>query len=389
MTALDQAFIKAYVRHGATPAPAPSDSARPIPVAAPAAKTVARPVRKTAGVSSAAASSGLAEGSSTGSLKHPAADSSRRRARGKTRGSAKRAAARQGHAAAADASHASSPKPTVAKPRAATANLRSAPDAVAHLRGASVPALDPPVCPPGPESEPIAPAEDVGAAAEPAVFRPMLEVDRVEWPAVVGRIDSGPDSPLEPLAEALIQGAVRGVKVVAVTACHRGDGCTTVVLASAHRLAGEGLRVAVVDADFDHPRLAKRLGLSPQVGWEDALNGRVPLAEVAIESLDDRLVLLPACEPTANGEQASGEPWDPAALVDMVSQSCDLVLLDLGRFSKRGKSGVALVDGAGRWIDAAVLVQNVRCTSHTELTQAHARLHAGGIAEVFVVENFV
>jgi MinD-like ATPase involved in chromosome partitioning or flagellar assembly len=217
----------------------------------------------------------------------------------------------------------------------------------------------------------------------------MLEVDHVEWPTVVGRLDLGPDSPLEPLAEALIQGAGQGLKVVALLACHRGDGCTTVALAAARRLARENLRVAVVDADFEDPRVAKRLGLSPQVGWEEALSGRLPLAEVAIESLHDRLVVLPVREPPATPEQDSGEPWDPAASIGALCQSCDLVLLDFGRLSKRSRSAAALVDGAGRWIDAAVLVQNVRSTSHTELTQAHERLQGAGVAAVFVVENFV
>ena len=266
----------------------------------------------------------------------------------------------------------------------------------------AVPPFDPCVCPPGPGDAPIAPAEDVGSTAEPAdtinlrsvpaesaVFRPVFEVDRLEWPGVVDRLDSRPDSPLEPLVQALIEFAGRGAKAVALLAAHRGDGCTTVALAAARRLARKGLRVAVVDADFEDPRLATRLGLSPQVGWEEALSGRLPLAEVAIESLDDRLVVLPVCGPPANPEQSSGKPWDMAALVGALGQSCDLVLLDLGRLSKRNKSGGALLEGAGRWIDAAVVVHNVRCTSHIELTQANERLHAAGIAEVFVVENFV
>ncbi len=233
------------------------------------------------------------------------------------------------------------------------------------------------------------PTDAADAATEFGLLRPMLEVDRVEWPTVVERVDSGSGGPLEPLAEALIRRAAWGMKVVAVTACHRGDGCTTVALAAAHRLVREGLRIAVVDADFDDPRLAKRLGLVPQLGWEDALAGRVPLAEVAIESLNDRLIVLPACEPAASPEQNPGDFPEPAALMGPMSQDCDLVLLDLGRVSKRGQSGVGLMDGAGGWIDAAVLIHNVRSTSQLELTQAYQQLQSAGVAEVLVVENFV
>jgi Mrp family chromosome partitioning ATPase len=161
---------------------------------------------------------------------------------------------------------------------------------------------------PAKPSEPSGPAEDSGVekprasedGSDPAkdrVFRPMLEVDRFQWPAVVSRLDTGAGGVLEPLIDALVRGARRGWKVVAMAGCQRGDGCTTAALAASRQLARQGLRVVLADADFQDPRLSKRLGLAPQCGWEEALGGRVPLAEVAIESLFDRLVLLPVCRP--------------------------------------------------------------------------------------------
>jgi hypothetical protein len=110
---------------------------------------------------------------------------------------------------------------------------------------------------------------------------------------------------------------------------------------------------------------------------------------VAIESLFDRLVVLPVCRPPTGAEQASEKPWDAAAVLGALRERYDLILLDLGRLYKRNKTAIGLFDSAGGWIDAAVLVHNVRSTSSTELTQAHERLRAAGIADIFAVENFV
>jgi len=460
MSALDQAFIKAYVRHGSAPAAAVLDFARPVhlaealsgeplgptggerpavrpsvdALAEPEVKTVAEPMRETA--------MGCSAKTSTGVSGRPRAESPRRRTRCKSVSVARRSAPRREVVGRREAIQAETVKAGAGDPGAAAADrlpgkpkgeapaarVRSGPgasvSAATLFSGAApvetaIPGKDPAAAKasedrmaeplpgsglrlhsPAEPSEPSAPAEDSSVeepratehGSDPAkdrVFRPMLEVDRFQWPAVVSRLDTGTGGPLEPLIDALIRGARRGWKVVAVAGCQRGDGCTTAALAASRQLARQGLRVVLADADFQDPRLSKRLGLAPQCGWEEALGGRVPLEEVAIESLFDRLVLLPACRPPTGAEQASEKPWDAAAAIGVLRERYDLIVLDLGRLYKRSKTAIGLFDSAGRWIDVAVLVHNVRSTSSIELTQAHERLRAAGIAEVFVVENFV
>ena len=149
------------------------------------------------------------------------------------------------------------------------------------------------------------------------------------------------------------------------------------LLCAARRLAARGLKVVMVDADFDHPKLARRLGLLPEAGWEEVLAGGLPLAEVLIESLEDRVALLPLPGPLST---ESGLP-DPAASLDLLRRHYDLVLVDLGE--------VGAEAAARNWIDAVVLVHDVRSTPRAELVRATRRLQAAGQVELGVAENFV
>ncbi len=418
MTALDQAFIKAYVRHGATPAGSRRDSARPVQLdEALNEKTLEPPAKKAparratdvpAGASAGPSKKGKAKARNGASAKSSAA----RRARSgkasaapapgpqsrpvpETQAGAKSVAAGGGVSCAAllDSAAAAPQAALPALPQAAGADRADAAKASAPEPVSAMPL-------PSEAAKAVKVAQQVNEppprlklAATPdprdvSDFQPLLEVDRVAWPTVVSRMDGLADGALGSLADALMDGASRGQKVIALAGCHRGEGCTTVALATARRLAARGARVILVDADFERPRVARRLGLAPQVGWEEVLCGRVPLAEAVIQSLHDRLDLLPVREPLSDAMNLSGEPWDPSSIIGVLREHYDLVLLDLGRVSKWSKSGVGVFASAARWIDAVILVHNLRSTPPLELTQAWQRLSAAGIVEVAVVENF-
>ena len=485
MNALDQAFIKAYVRHGAVPAASVLDAARPVSLAEalngepceegpsqaaarargnalaePAEETMARTTRKARGCPAKTAAV-RSRRSSTDAERRPSGESARRKGRSRSGDAVKHSTAKRRPPAETGPAETAAPKRSQVKPAAAgPTGVKSHPASADRPNGRPKPeaAVSPTVSSPCPSvsaetlfsnaapvegavakdqpivarlpeglvgqssgpsvlqfeayarrhEPPAAPADardqadtppettppdaatpEPDDAAEQSVFRPMLEVDRFAWPTVVGRLDSGAGSPLKPLVDALVRGARQGSKAVAVVGCHRGDGCTTVALAASRALAREGLRVVLVDADFEDPRLAKRLGLAPELGWDEALAGRLPLAETAIESLHDRMVVLPVTKPLSDSAIASESPWDAAGAIDTLCRRYDVVLLDLGRVSKRSKDGIGAFESAGHWIDAAVLVHNVRRTSQIELTQAGQRLRAAGIVDVSIVENFV
>jgi hypothetical protein len=132
------------------------------------------------------------------------------------------------------------------------------------------------------EQDPVQP-EDAHAPCDGRGFEPLLQVDGFVWPSGCTRLSTSSGGQIDQLADALTGGLDRGQRVLAVSACHRADGCTTLLLCVAQSLARRGLKIALVDADTDNPLLAQRLGLVPEAGWEAVLAGRLPLGEVTIE----------------------------------------------------------------------------------------------------------
>lgn len=233
------------------------------------------------------------------------------------------------------------------------------------------------------ENSAVESTSSVAASALPSQlgFQPSFQVDSFAWPSGCTRLSMVAGDQVGRLADALVAGLKRGRQVVAMSGCRRGDGCTTLLLCVARRLADRGLKVAVVDADFDNPLLARRLGLLPEAGWEEVLAARLPAGEVTIESVEDRLAVLPLC----GALKSQGGP-DRATGLEVLRKHYDLVLVDLGEFDEGiGEGASQTVVG---WIDAVVLVHNLRSTSNDELGRTRRRATAAGFVEAGIVENF-
>jgi Mrp family chromosome partitioning ATPase len=226
-------------------------------------------------------------------------------------------------------------------------------------------------------------------ATAAAPLRPLLEVDSFHWPRACLRISHAAGDALDTLAREVLQPMRSGQRVVAVAGCRQGDGCTTLVLAMARCLGQDGRNVVMVDADFSHPVLARRLGLLPRHGWDAVLAGRAELAEVAIESLADRLAVVPLREPPCGEAHDFGSASDPAAMMAVLRENYDVVLVDLGPFGRRGSRSSPLPEPDGSWIDTLVLVHRARSVSAEELARTRRQVAAAGIAELGIVENFV
>ncbi len=225
------------------------------------------------------------------------------------------------------------------------------------------------------------PATEAAAVILPLgeVFRPAFQVEQFAWSAGATRLGRAAGIQLDRLADGLAEGLAEGRRVAALAGCRRGEGCTTLLLCAARRLAERGLKVIMVDADFDTPALGRRLGLLPEAGWEDVLAGRLPVGEAVIESHADGLAVLPL-----RGSLAADAGALPTAQTfATLRKHFDLVLVDLGQLDPVAQSV------ARQGIDAVVLVRNVRLTPSEEVAGIGERLAASGIWEAGVAENFV
>ena len=344
MTALDQAFIKAYLHRGNVPGATALGSAQPVP---PDETFRNRPPQGTAAVK-AATPNPAAVGGAFPSVEQPRVPD-----------------------LATSPTEQPLPEPLMESPPEPL--TESPPE---------------PLTESPPEAEPVS-AEPAPELAQEAAFRPSFQVESFAWQSSCTRLSTAAGDELDHLADELIDGLSRDRKVVAVSGCRRGEGCTTLLLGAAQRLAQRGLKVAVVDADFDHPQLARRLGLLPEAGWEEVLAGRLPLGEALIDSVQDGIAVLPLCGPMPDQSYLSSDYPEPVRSIEVLRRHYDLVLIDLGALVAGAGTASPFAEPDARWIDAVVLVHNIRCTPAAELAQARQRLQAAGIVEAGVVENFV
>lgn len=113
-------------------------------------------------------------------------------------------------------------------------------------------------------------------------------------------------------------------KTLLFTSTSRGSGTTSVVLNLAMTLASSDLgRVLVVDANFDQPAVASRLGLASEPGLRDVLARTVPLVWGLKESGKPQLSVLPAGRPTA---PVIPDLWP--IVLDQLNQRFDWILID-------------------------------------------------------------
>jgi Mrp family chromosome partitioning ATPase len=240
---------------------------------------------------------------------------------------------------------------------------------------------------PNAASRPAQPdGEPAALAAKP--FRPLLEVDRFLWSDECDRFARAVGDQLEGLAEQIAEEARLGRRIVGVASCRRGDGCTTLTLALAPRLVAMGLKVLLVDSDFHNPPLGHRLGLLPEGGWEEILAEHLPLEEVIVESIHDRLALLPLKAPSPGRSYDLGRNPQPRVSLELAAEHYELVLVDVGRFHRHDSKSSNLPLPDGRWLQSLVLLHNVRSTPDEDLTRNRQRVRAAGIREMGIVENF-
>ncbi len=277
--------------------------------------------------------------------------------------------------------HPQPPQPAAA---AATAWAEMSATAAAHENTVSwseLLATSQAAAPPSPAQ--AKPLSAFAVAPKVEVFRPALEVPYFLWPEICRTIVAERGEHLARLAQTL--GKLGDGARVAITSRERGEGRTTLVASLAAYLAQQGTTCCLIDADFARPQLARRLGVQPQVGWEEVLTGQVPLTEALVESGRDRCALLPLANPQPSDVQLLAK-LEAAVDLGVLGEYYSLVLIDAGPWE--GLSALALQtlcrQGA---IDALLAVSDRRRPAH-DLATLTDDLQATGVGLVGIVENF-
>jgi len=123
-------------------------------------------------------------------------------------------------------------------------------------------------------------------------------------------------------------------KAVLFTSAASDNGTTTVLLNLAVTLANETpTRVLVIDADFDRPSAARKMGLSDVPGLSEVLAQTMPLAWVLQPTVVPKLQILGAGRPTESTVAAMAT--DFPRVVAQLRQWFDWILIDGGVWGER------------------------------------------------------
>jgi Mrp family chromosome partitioning ATPase len=215
------------------------------------------------------------------------------------------------------------------------------------------------------------------------VFRPLWEVDRFRWPVLVDRLLSQGGG-LAGIVNRLVGHSHHGTKVLAITSFGRGEGRTTVALCLARLAAGRGVSVVLVDGDHEHPVVATALGISFDLGWDTSADNPPNMAEVAVQSIEDDLSILPLCGNLHRGDASIARA---RVALSSLSKVHDLVLVDAG----------PIFTAAHRWfdrqggrlmVDHALVVRDLRTISDFQLADVVERLRVRDVPILGIAENF-
>ena len=228
-------------------------------------------------------------------------------------------------------------------------------------------------------------AEETTEQATAHSFQPAWEVDNFQWPEVVTRLETDPIAGVSTASAALAGTIGVSNKMLAVAGVDEKVGTTTLSLLLARGLAKQGLSVALVDADFEHPSLAESLGVRIQDGWEAAIDGRLPLEEVCVASVSDGVTLVPLVQDTKIS--ATSASLAAAELLKQLCSEFDFVLIDAGSGSE---SVAAMATGSDEVLDVSVLLAVDERSNTEALTQEIiARLKQFSINSIQLAQTFV
>jgi capsular exopolysaccharide synthesis family protein len=120
----------------------------------------------------------------------------------------------------------------------------------------------------------------------------------------------------------------RPVTTIAVTSAFPGEGKTTCAINLAIVTGMSlGRRVLLVDCDLRRPKVHPSLGLKPEAGLAEVLEGASSIDEAIVSADGVALDVLPVCDRPVNPSELLGSP-EMSRLIEEVSGRYDRVIID-------------------------------------------------------------
>ena len=226
--------------------------------------------------------------------------------------------------------------------------------------------------------------------ASVAHVRATFEVDQVAWPKICPTLSTKIGDELDAVTSAFARPRGGGSQIIGLAGVDRGVGCTTIAITLAHHLCqrrsvAADAEVLIIDANLENSELATSLGLAPQFCWNDTADGSVPLEDALIESLTDRMMVMPL----ATGAQRSSQPMDTrklsADLAALASQH-RTIFIDLGSLTDADNAGV--LEAVGGRLDTLLLVHDARVSDDSQMKEATDLAAQVGLNVSGIIENW-
>jgi Mrp family chromosome partitioning ATPase len=215
--------------------------------------------------------------------------------------------------------------------------------------------------------------------------QPNWEVDQFLWPSSVVALLDEQAATLREISLHLQHAQSQGLRALAITSGERGVGKSTVAMALAKELSKSGLRIALVDGDTENPSLADQLNLELNHGWQEAITENVPLDEVAVSSVEERITFFPLTEALST-HKVEIHRTRINKLLRRISAGYDLTIFDCNRLNVKRPTIVGT--GEETVIDAALVIVDAQLSIRSRIDAAVDLLQQQGIGSVGLAENF-
>ncbi len=216
-------------------------------------------------------------------------------------------------------------------------------------------------------------------------IQPVWEVDDFLWPNAVANLLVTQSEAFHEIGLHLQHAQSKGLRVLSITSGERGVGRSTVSMCLAKTLSKLGLKIGLLDGDYECPSLVDQLNLETQYGWQQCLLENVPLDEVAIHAVGEAITLFPLTDSIA-ASQVAVHSIRINKLIKRIANAYDMVIIDANRVTQ--KQSHLLGTGDEAVLDATLLIVDAELSLRQRVDAAVDLVKQQGVQSIGLVENF-